>query len=565
MAAAALVFSLASPSILSAESGSGAYLAGRQASYSSDFEVAARYYVRALAQDQDNPILMENVVLAQLAMGRIDAAVPVAEYMEDLGLTSQVAHMVVVSNLISQGDFETLLTRDPTIKGIGPLVDGLLMGWAHLGAGSVAKALEQFDVVSEQNGLRGFALFHKAMALASVGDFEGAEAMFSDEQGGLSMVSRRAAMARAEILSQLERNEDAVAMLEQAFGGAVDPGLSEVVDRLNAGEQLPFTHVKSVQDGMAEVFFSIGQALNGEAADDYALIYARVAGYLRPDHVDAVLLSAALLDELGQYDLAVATYKRIPRDSPDYHAAELGRAEALRRAAKPDAAIEVLEQLALDHPDLPRVHSALGDLQRQQEQYGAAVEAYDRALELSDAEAPSKWFLLYARGISHERLKHWEQAEADFRSALELNPDQPQVLNYLGYSLVEKQVKLDEALSMIERAVQARPDSGYIVDSLGWVLFRLGRYDEAVGYMETAVELMPVDAVVNDHLGDVYWAVGRNREAEFQWKRALSFIEPDDTDSEADPDRIRRKLAVGLDVVLSEEGAEPLKLVNDEG
>lgn len=565
MAAAALVFSLASPSILSAESGSGAYLAGRQASYSSDFEVAARYYVRALAQDQDNPILMENVVLAQLAMGRIDAAVPVAEYMEDLGLTSQVAHMVVVSNLISQGDFETLLTRDPTTKGIGPLVDGLLMGWAHLGAGSVAKALEQFDVVSEQNGLRGFALFHKAMALASVGDFEGAEAMFSDEQGGLSMVSRRAAMARAEILSQLERNEDAVAMLEQAFGGAVDPGLSEVVDRLNAGEQIPFTHVKSVQDGMAEVFFSIGQALNGEAADDYALIYARVAGYLRPDHVDAVLLSAALLDELGQYDLAVATYKRIPRDSPDYHAAELGRAEALRRAAKPDAAIEVLEQLALDHPDLPRVHSALGDLQRQQEQYGAAVEAYDRALELSDAEAPSKWFLLYARGISHERLKHWEQAEADFRSALELNPDQPQVLNYLGYSLVEKQVKLDEALSMIERAVQARPDSGYIVDSLGWVLFRLGRYDEAVGYMETAVELMPVDAVVNDHLGDVYWAVGRNREAEFQWKRALSFIEPDDTDSEADPDRIRRKLAVGLDVVLSEEGAEPLKLVNDEG
>ena len=137
------------------------------------------------------------------------------------------------------------------------------------------------------------------------------------------------------------------------------------------------------------------------------------------------------------------------------------------------------------------------------------------------------------------------------------------MLNYLGYSLVEKQIKLDEALSMIERAVDARPDAGYIVDSLGWVLYRLGRYEDAVGHMETAVELMPVDPVVNDHLGDVYWAVGRAREAEFQWKRALSFIDPEDTDGEADPERIRRKLEIGLDAVLLEEGAEPLKVAND--
>ena len=161
-------------------------------------------------------------------------------------------------------------------------------------------------------------------------------------------------------------------------------------------------------------------------------------------------------------------------------------------------------------------------------------------------------------------LEEWKQAEADFRAALELNPDQPQVLNYLGYSMVEKQVKLDEALNMIERAVAARPDSGYIVDSLGWVLFRLGRYDEAVSHMEKAVELMPVDPVVNDHLGDVYWAVGRSREAEFQWKRALSFVDPDDENAEADPDRIRRKLDVGLDQVLAEEGAAPLKFANGD-
>ena len=171
-----------------------------------------------------------------------------------------------------------------------------------------------------------------------------------------------------------------------------------------------------------------------------------------------------------------------------------------------------------------------------------------------------RWFVLYARAIAHERLDNWEKAEADFRAALELNPEHPQVLNYLGYSMVEKQINLAEALDMIERAVAARPDSGFIVDSLGWILYRLGRYGEAVAHMERAVELMAVDPVVNDHLGDVYWAVGRKREAEFQWNRALSFVDLTEVDGEADPDRMRRKLEVGLDAVLLEEGAEPLKV-----
>jgi tetratricopeptide (TPR) repeat protein len=127
------------------------------------------------------------------------------------------------------------------------------------------------------------------------------------------------------------------------------------------------------------------------------------------------------------------------------------------------------------------------------------------------------------------------------------------------------QINLEEALDMIERAVTLRPDSGYIIDSLGWGLYRLGRYAEAVGHMEKAVELMPIDPVVNDHLGDVYWAVGRKREAEFQWHRALSFIDHEDASGDVDPDRVRRKLEVGLDVVLEEEGAPPLEVANDDG
>lgn len=567
-AQAAVMLVLALPGAAGAQTSrdaaSGAYLAGRQAVRDSDYDTAVQYYARALGQDPDNPALMENVTLSQLALGRIARALPVAQYMEELGLRSQVAHMVVVANLIAAGDYDALLARDAEAVGIGPLVDGLVIGWAHMGAGSVSKALAQFDLVAEQSGLRGFALYHKAMALALVGDFEGAETIFADEDGRLSSMARRAALARAQILSQLDRSEDALEVMTDAFGGGTDPELTDVADLLAAGTKLPYTHVTSVRDGMAEVFFIIGAALSGETSDDYALVYARIAGFLRPNHYDALMLSAELLDGLGQYDLAIKTYKQVPQGSSDHYAAELGRAEALRRAAKPDAAIEVLEQLAQDFPTLPMVHSSLGDLQLQQESYEAAVQAYDRALDFTEEGAPGRWFLLYARGIGLERLDQWDRSEADFREALKLSPDQPQVLNYLGYSLVEKQVHLDEALGMIERAVAGRPDSGYIVDSLGWVLYRMGRYDEAVAHMQQAVELMPVDAVVNDHLGDVFWAVGRQREAEFQWRRALSFVDPDDTEAEADPDRIRRKLEVGLDKVLAEEGAAPLTVADDK-
>ncbi|GAA6159315.1 tetratricopeptide repeat protein [Ruegeria sp. HU-ET01832] len=546
-----------------ADTGSGAYLAGRQAIFQNDYSAAEQYYAQALRADPENGKLLESVVVARLSLGQIKRALPVAQAIEELGIPSQAARMAIAVNLLAQGELDEFLSRDPETQGIGPLVDGLLLGWAYVGQGAMTNAMEQFDTVATQEGLTEFALYHKALALASIGDFEGAEAIFAANDSAIARFTRRAALARTEVLSQLDRNEDALVFLDEVFVAGSDPSIEGYEARLKAGETLPFTHIGSPQDGMAEVFFSVGAALSREAAQNYVLLYAQLAAFLRSDHVDAILLSAELLDGLEQYDLAVEAYRKVPATSSDYHAAELGRAEVLGRAGKTDAAAEVLQNLAAKSPDLPSVHVALADLQRREENYAAAVETYNTAIELIDSGVGGNWFLHYARGISHERLKQWDQAEADFRRALELNPDQPQVLNYLGYSLVERQEKLDEALDMIERAVAARPDSGYIVDSLGWVLFRLGRYNEAVEHMEHAVELMPVDPVVNDHLGDVYWAVGRAREAEFQWKRALSFIDPEDTDGEADPDRIRRKLEIGLDAVLFEEGAEPLKVANE--
>lgn len=557
VSALALSLSMAVP--VAADSVSGAYLAGRYASMRSDFAEAARYYGEALAKEPNNVEFQESTVLAYLSLGDIDKALPLARVITSGDQSSQVAYLVTTAGMAQAEDYQGLLDQNADTGGIGPWVDGLIKAWAYVGIGDMTAAIEKFDELSTEAGMQGFVLYHKALALASVGDFEGADAIFGSNMAGSAGQTRRGVIARAEILGQLGRKDQALSLLAASFGDSMDPELETLMNVLKGDEPVSFGQVPDAKAGIAEVFFTFASVLRNESAGDhYVLLYSRIARYLRPDHIDDLLLTADLLENIGQYDLAMQELQAVPADNPAYHAAELGRAAILRRSDKPEQAIEVLKQLTRSYGELPSVHSALGDALRAQDDFTGAIKAYGRALELTPKTNPQRWVLLYARGIAEERSGDGKAAESDFRAALEINPDQPQVLNFLGYSLVEQGRNLDEALNMIERAVAGSPNSGYIVDSLGWVLYRLGRYDEAVAQMERAAELVAVDAVVNDHLGDVYWAVGRKREAEFQWRRALSFVDPQDNDSEADPKRIRRKLEVGLDAVLAEEGASPL-------
>ncbi len=558
-----LAAALAVPTLTSAQGFAGDYLAARQASFLGDYKSASYFYARALARDPGRPELLERAVLANISLGDVDGASTYADRLGQQGVASQIGQLALIARDARGEAFDEIIAAVDAKRGIGPLADGLIKAWAELGTGDMTAAVGTFDEVSDIRGLGPFAAYHKALALASVGDFETAsDIMGSSDAAGLS-TTRRGVMAQAEMLSQLGRNKDAIDLLDRSFGGSLDPGLSLMRDRLEADETLAFTHVTSPRDGLAEVFFTVAGALSNENSDDLTLLYSRVAEYLRPDHIDSILLSAEVLNDLGQHDLAMQTYARVSVDDPAFHAAELGRADSLRAGDKMDEAIAVLEGLTTTHGDLPVVWSTLGDYLRSEERFADSVEAYSAAAGLFDDLTERQWFLFYARAIAYERQGMWDEAEADFRKALELNPEQPQVLNYLGYSLVEQKVKLDEALEMIERAVEARPNSGYIVDSLGWVLYRLGRYDEAVPHMERAAELMPIDPIVNDHLGDVYWKVGREREAEFMWKRALSFVDWEDAAEEADPDRIKRKIDVGLDQVLQEEGASPPLVADD--
>ncbi len=537
----------------------GAYLAARVAGIDGDYRAASGWYTRALLADPRNAALMDGAITAHLAAGNLDAAAAVASRMAEGQDVSQAARLAILTDQIRREDYAATLADLAKGPLISPLLDNLVRAWAEAGTGRMTEALAEFDRIAATEGQEAFGLYHKALALALAGDLEGADMILSGTAGPLRLMTR-GTVAHAEILSQLGRNGDALKLLDTAFPGEETPPLEALRGRLTAGETLPLTSIRSARDGVAEVAFTLAAALNGDADSGYTLLFARIATFLRPDHADAVILTANLLEQEGQFALAVETYATIPPSDAGYMSAEIGRARVLEADGKADAGIEVLRALARAMPDVLVIQTALGDALRREDRWPEASVAYEAAVALIPAPGSRHWGLYYSRAMSYERQDMWDKAEPDFMTALRLNPDQPQVLNYLGYTLLERHERLEEALGMIERAVRAEPDAGYIVDSLAWALFRLGRYAEAVEPMERASVLEPVDPVVTDHLGDVYWAVGRTMEARFQWRRALSF-DPEDKDAS----RLRRKLEVGLDAVLTEEGAKPLTEVANDG
>lgn len=528
---------------------SGAYLAARSASTAADFQEAATYFSRAIALDPTNPFLLNNGAASYMSSGDLDRAVAISRTLEEQGGHSQIADLVLIVDEVANGDYAAVSKRIEDGAELGPVITELVDAWAALGGGKMSDAIEKFDALGAEPGLDGIARYHKALALASVGDYEAAAEIFEGISDEGFAHTRSTLIAYIEILSQMERNDEALVFLKDLYnGGSTDPEFEDLISRLEADETLPFSATPTPKEGVAQSAFTLAEILSVEGTPDQTVLYSRMAEILDPTLVSAVLLSAEMLESLEQFDLATEAYGKVPEDHPSFHLAEIGRAETMRRAGKPDAAIEVLNALAKSHSDLPVVHVSLGDFLRSQEEYADAVKAYDDALALFPEIGPEQWFIFYSRGICHERLDLFDKAEADFRQALELNPDQPQVLNYLGYSLIEKNLKLNEALGMIETAVEARPNDGYIIDSLAWAYFKLERFEEAAELMEKAAQLEPLDPIVSDHLGDALWMVGRKIEAEFQWRRALSF-EPEEEDAE----RIRLKLEVGLDAVREQE------------
>ena len=280
--------------------------------------------------------------------------------------------------------------------------------------------------------------------------------------------------------------------------------------------------VASASEGMAEAYMVLAAALRLEEADQYAMLLLQLSLGLRPGFTPARLLMADILDNGHHPAHALRVLQGVAAGDPLQPVVQLRRAVLLEETGSSEQAMQVLEQLAQDYPTRPEAPARMGDILRSKGRFTEAIAAYDRAIARVPNPDRAAWPLFYDRGIAYERAKQWPQAEADFMTALQLSPNEPFVLNYLGYSWTEQGRNLPRARQMIEQALQQRPNDGAIADSLGWVMLRQGETAAAVRQLEKAVELDPEDATLNGHLGDAYWAAGRKREAQFQWRRALT-------------------------------------------
>lgn len=533
----------------------GAYLAARQADADGDIEAASRLYMRALRGDPENPGLLEAATLNLLAGGRIDEAVEVARRLLDLEPGHRVANLALVATAMAAGDFDAARARlAAQAQGFHPLTARLLDAWAVLGDGDAEAADTALAALDNPPLFKVFGAYHLGLMRQAGGDAEGALAALDAAQELAGVTNIRLTLARARALEALDRTDEARAALVETAEAMrrAEPVIEAEIARIDAG-QAPAPLVADAAEGAAEALFGVASALAGEGGRRFALAHAQLAARLRPDLGPAWLLIAELIEAEGHPEQALAAYDRIAAAEPIWLRAQIGRASALQSMDRHDAAAEALRAAAAARPDNADAHLALADLLRRREQWGASAEAATRGLDIERAAGRDDWTIYYQRGIAYERDGQWDKAEADFLKALELEPDQPLVLNYLGYSWVEMRRNMDEARAMIEKAVELRPEDGYITDSLGWVLYRMGDYDGAVEWLERAVELEPTEAVINDHYGDALWMVGRRLEAQFQWKRARS-LEPEP----ADLARIKRKLAEGLDAVLADEAeADP--------
>ena len=548
-----LLIILSIAGMVRAEISFGGYLAGRHALSTKDFDAASTYLSRAIEDDLENPELLNGLISVQVSLGDIGAAKISSDNLDLLGVQTQLSNMVKIAIQLRNRDFDNAKQHIENEQGINPLLDKIVTGWAFADEGNFENAETIFDEIGKGSSLAQFSQMQKASMLAAYGRYESALNTIENLEKNSNRMSIDARALKVQLLLKLDNKEEATEYFSKIFGDGVNSDAAnlrmQVEDHPNA---YSIEESLSLEVGIAYAFYAIADILKDDADPNTALLYVRLAQYLNENSQKAILLAADLLEQMGQYDLAVEEYAKISPSSSYFLSSELGRVGALRDGGKTEAALEVLYYLSREFSDIGIVHNSLGDFLRREERYSEAKIAYDRAVDIYRENNNVSWVVLYARGITHERLQEWDKAESDFRNALTINPDQANVLNYLGYSLIDRGEKLDEAMTMIEKAVSLQPESGYIVDSLAWGLFKLGQYETAIPHMEKAAELMPVDPIVTDHLGDLYWAVGRQLEAKFQWRRALSF-DPELKDAT----RIREKLRIGLDRVLVNEGLKP--------
>lgn len=495
----------------------GAYLAGRFASSQTDTRTAADSLLAVLRADPDQPEVIQRAFIATLLDGRPDA-VRLARRLPD----NPLAALLLTGTDAQAGRWDRAEQRIRGLprQGAAPILQPMLLAWTLHGKGQTEQALTLLRPLAESGRLRTLYALHAALISDLAGRQREAERFARIAIGGDQPATLRLVQIAGGILHRSGQEEEAQRLLDTLARGQEDL----LVPSGQAARREFFTAraVAGPVEGMAEAHLALAGSLRRQDAAEFSLALTRLALRLRPGFAPALVMAADALSDERQFAAAIALLDQVPPGDPLAGVAGLRRAAALDRLDRTEEAIVQFRAIAAANPRAAQPHARLGEMFRLRSRWQEAADSYSEAIRRVARPDAAHWSLFYSRGIAFERAGQWPAAEADFRRALELSPDQPYVLNYLGYTWVERGENLQEARRMLERAVGLRPQDGNIADSLGWALFKLGDINGAIRWLERAVELEPRNSVINDHLGDAYWAAGRYREAQFQWRRALA-------------------------------------------
>ncbi len=523
-------------------SSTGSYLAGREAFSDMRTADAASFYLDAAQQQWKNPEVVDGAFQALVADGRIDDAASLARHLLELDTKHPMARLVLGTVALKEGRYEDAakMLEDAGSDTFIAITSSIVRAWALVGEDHYDEAQKVLGPF-QQSGLGDFLAFHRALMADVAGRQDQAIDLAKQAYEADPNVARLVE-AYVRMLGEASRFEDAQKVIDDFDDQGFDHPLVDALRPDIASKTKPGKLAPDSQAGAAEMFQSIGAALIQDGSNEAAIEFLRLGLYLDPKNNALQMSVAELLDKAGRHELANEIYKSVQPDAPMYEQARVRMAENANAMGDRKEAIRRLNNIIATSPDNLDALSSLGDMLRYDEQYLKAADTYTKALDLVGGEHPADWRFYYVRGISYERAGEWPKAEKDFLKALELNPQQPQVLNYLGYSWVDQGTHLQRALQMIKDAVSWDPSDGYVVDSLGWAYYKLGRIDEAVQTLEQAVQLRPDSAEVNDHLGDAYWRAGRKLEARFQWNIAADM----DRDHTGISERVQQKLENGL-------------------
>ncbi|TWB73363.1 Flp pilus assembly protein TadD [Nitrospirillum amazonense] len=526
-----------------------AFVAGKVAQGAGDWTAAADFLALSLKSDPDDLTLLRRAVLINVGLGRTKVALPLAKRLVAAKDGNPVALTLLAADAVAAGDEPGALHAIDALPqdGLGTFMRPLVTAWVKARKGDWAAAKAALEPLEAQQSFRAMAALHAALIEDLAGHEDAARSWYAQASDGGQVL--RVAMLRANFemrMGHADLAQAAVAAILQADPkGPMGDAARALLSRPHPGRM-----VANATEGLAEALFDVAAAINQEKVAEVALLYSRLALHLDPSLAPARMLAGETLTEMNRDQEAAAEYAAVvadlgmktgeKADAGLLWAARLRQADALARLNKTQEAAGILRAMASERPDRSDALVRLGDLLRADHKLPEALTAYNQAIErLGGRPNGGDWFLYYARATVQDQMGHWPEAESDLLRALQLQPNQPGVLNYLGYAWSEKGVKLDQARQLLEQAVKLRPNDGAIIDSLGWAKYRAGDIPGAVDLLERAAELKSRDPAINDHLGDAYWATGRRLEAHYQWQRAAR-ENPDDSLKAALDEKLKR-------------------------